>query len=342
METHNIHTIPISQIVTELSSDKVKGLAEAAHPLKEFGSNAIKSTRGKHPLAILLAQFNNVMSYLLLFGAGLSFWFQEYLDATAILFVILINAIIGFWMELQAERSMNALKKMASVPSKVIRNGKLFEIASEEVVAGDLLFVEAGDMITADARITSILQISVNEASLTGEAMPVEKKETELPENAPLAERTNMLYKGTFVTNGNAKALMVAMGMQTELGKIAHLVQGAERSATPLEKKIQVFSRKLIYITVALVVLIFIVGMFTHRDYVELLETAIALAVAAIPEELSIVATLALAQGLLKMARHNVIVKKLSAVETLGGTTVIVHVPVLSPEERVDFILKNL
>lgn len=296
---------------------------EAKQRLQKFGYNRIEADKGKHPLKILWAQFNNLLVYLLLFAAAMSFWFQEYLDATAILLVILINAIIGFWMELQAERSMNALKKMASVPAKVVRDGGLAEISSEEVVPDDLLFVEAGDMITADAKIISATQLSVNEASLTGEAMPVEKNAGELAHDVPLAERTNMLHKGTFVTNGNANAVVAATGMQTELGKIAHLVQRAEQSATPLEKKLQVFSRKLIYITVGLVVLIFIVGMFTHGDYVELLQTAIALAVAAIPEGLPIVSTLALAQGMLKMARHNVIVKKLSAVETLGGTTVI-------------------
>lgn len=325
MKTANNYTIPLTKLITELGSDREKGLnsLEATNRISQYGRNTIQSDKGKHPLKIVLSQFNNLLVYLLLFAAAMSFWFQEYLDATAILLVILVNASIGFWMEMQAERSMNALKKMASVPAKVFRDGKLSEITSEELVPGDILFVEAGDMITADARIITATQLSVNEASLTGEAMPVEKIASELSADIPLADRTNMLHKGTFVTNGNTTALVVATGMQTELGKIAHLVQGAEQSATPLEKKLQVFSRKLIYITVALVVLIFIVGMFTHGDYVELLETAIALAVAAIPEGLPIVATLALAQGMMKMAKHNVIVKKLSAVETLGGTTVI-------------------
>lgn len=325
MKTANNYTIPVTKLITELGSDREKGLnsLEATNRISQYGKNTIQSDKGKHPLKIVLSQFNNLLVYLLLFAAAMSFWFQEYLDATAILLVILVNASIGFWMEMQAERSMNALKKMASVPAKVFRDGKISEITSEELVPGDILFVEAGDMITADARIITATQLSVNEASLTGEAMPVEKIASELSGDIPLADRTNMLHKGTFVTNGNTTALVVATGMQTELGKIAHLVQGADQSATPLEKKLQVFSRKLIYITVALVVLIFIVGMFTHGDYVELLETAIALAVAAIPEGLPIVATLALAQGMMKMAKHNVIVKKLSAVETLGGTTVI-------------------
>jgi Ca2+-transporting ATPase len=321
----SFHNIPLPILITEYGSNVQKGLstAEAESRIGQYGNNTIQLDKGKHPLKIFLLQFNNLMVYLLFFAAGMSFWFNEHLDATAILLVIFVNAAIGFWMELQAERSMNALKKMASVPSKVIRDGKLIEVASEELVPGDLVFVEAGDMITADARVISATQLSVNESSLTGEAMPVEKIATELVEGISLADRTNMLHKGTFVTSGNATALVVATGMHSELGKIAHLVQGAEQSATPLEKKLQVFSRKLIYITVALVVLIFIVGMFTHGDYVELLETSIALAVAAIPEGLPIVATLALAQGMMKMARHKVVVKKLSAVETLGGTTII-------------------
>ncbi len=325
METKHIQTIPINQFITQLASDKENGLLsdEATKRLQQFGSNVIQADDGKSPVRILLEQFNSLMVWLLLFAAGLSFWFQEYLDATAILLVILINAVVGFWMELQALRSMNALKKMASVPSKVFRDGKLVEISSEDLVPGDVLFLEAADVISADARIIQAAQLSVNEASLTGEAMPVEKKETELPEKTHLAERTNMLHKGTYVTNGNAKALVTATGMQTELGKIAHLVQSAKQSATPLEKKLQVFSRKLIYITIILVVLIFVVGLLTHGDYVEMLETAIALAVAAIPEGLPIVATLALAQGMMKMAKHKIIVKKLAAVETLGGTTII-------------------
>lgn len=325
MIEQNPHNTPLDQLIAVFESHAGKGLdaSEAAKRIEKYGNNIIQSGRGKHPLNIFLAQFNNLMVYLLLFAATMSFWFEEYVDGYAILLVILINAIIGFWMELQAEHSMNALKKMTSVSSKVFRDGKLEEIASEELVPGDLLFVEAGDMVTADARLISATRLLVNEASLTGEAMPVEKIAAELSEPVPLADRTNMLHKGTFVTNGNATALVVATGMQTELGKIAHLVQGARQDATPLEKKLQVFSRKLIYITVALIVMIFVVGMFTYGDYVDLLKTAIALAVAAIPEGLPIVATLALAQGMMKMARHHVIVKKLSAVETLGGTTVI-------------------
>jgi len=266
---------------------------------------------------------NFLLVYLLIVASGISFWFQEYIDAFAIIAVILINGIIGFWMEIKAENTMNALKNFASVPAKVFRDGKLHEINSENIVVGDMLFLEPGDMICADAKITQSTGLTVNESALTGESMPVEKKEGDISENTQLTERTNSLFKGTFIAAGNAKAIVFATGMQTELGKIAHMVEGADQSATPLEKKLHQFSRKLIFITLGLLVLIFVVGLLRHGNIYEMVYASIALAVAAIPEGLPIVATLALAEGMLKMANQNVLVKKLSAVETLGGTTVI-------------------
>lgn len=297
--------------------------SEAVRRLNEFGKNRIIAEKKRSLLYILLAQFKSLMVLMLLIAAGFSFWLQEYLDAIAIIIVILINAIIGFWMEWQAEISMNSIKKIAEVPAKVIRDNKLLQINAEDVVPGDLLYLESGDMICADARIMSSVELMINESSLTGEAIPIQKKESELIIDRPINERNNVLFKGTFVSSGIAKAIVDNTGMKTELGKIAHLVQVSDQSATPLEKKLQVFSRKLILITVLLIILIFSVSVLTRGDFMEMFTTSIALAVAAIPEGLPIVATLALAQGMLKMARFNVIVKKLSAVETLGGTTVI-------------------
>lgn len=303
------------------SSGLTQGQAEDL--LSKNGPNKIISKSRKHPLKIAFDQFNSLMVYLLIVASGISFWFQEYIDAFAIISVILINGFIGFWMEMKAENTMNALKNIASVPAKVFRDGKLHEINSENIVVGDLLFLEPGDMISADAKIINSTGLKVNESALTGESMPVEKKEGEISEDTPVAERSNSLFKGTFIAAGNAKAVVFATGMQTELGKIAHMIEGADQSATPLEKKLHQFSRKLIFITLGLLVLIFAVGLLRQADIYEMIYTSIALAVAAIPEGLPIVATLALAQGMLKMAKQNVIVKKLSAVETLGGTTVI-------------------
>ena len=319
------HSKSQEDIVREYQSDPEKGLTseEATLRLTAFGRNAISEEKKKSLWLIFLSQFTNVLVYLLIIAAGLSFFFKEWLDGSAILVVIVINAIIGFYMEYQADRSMEALKKLSILPSKVIHNGATTEINAEELVPGDLIFLEAGDMVPADGRIFRPSQLQADEAALTGESLPVEKKEGQVDEGTTLAERTNMLYKGTFITKGNTRCIVTSTGMLTEVGKIASMVQSAEQAATPLEKKLEQLSKKLIIVTVILVVIIFFAGLLNGQKFLEMLETSIALAVAAIPEGLPIVATLALAQGMLRMAKHNVIVKKLSAVETLGGTNVI-------------------
>lgn len=315
----------IQELADSLKINPEIGLtsAEVSRRLVQYGKNKISRDDQISWWRILLTQFKSPIVYLLLFAALMSFYFQEWLDGVAILIVIFINAIIGFYMEYQAGQSMEALQKLSSVPAKVMRNGNLLEIDAEGVVPGDVLFLEAGDMVSADARILKYSQLQINESALTGESVPVEKTTRILEERTPLAEQTNMAFKGTFVTKGNAWALASATGMSTELGKVANLVSKAEQSATPLEKKLEQFSKKLIKVTVVLVLIIFLAGWAMGHELVEMVNTSIALAVAAIPEGLPIVATLGLARGMLKMARHNVIVKKLSSVETLGGTTVI-------------------
>lgn len=318
-------SIEVDDVLNHLQSDAVKGLshAEAKNRLTSFGANKISAEKNKSAWIIFFSQFKSPIVWLLIVAAGLSFYFQEWLDGIAILIVILINAIIGFYMEFQAERSMNALKKLSAVPSKVLRSGQIQEINSEEIVPGDIVYFEAGDMIPADGRIIKSFQVQIDESALTGESLPVEKSVNAIPIDTTLAERCNMGYKGTFSTKGNGYMIVTSTGMNTELGKIASMVHSADQSSTPLEKKLQDFSKKLIWITVGLVVIIFIAGLLDGQKFIEMLETSIALAVAAIPEGLPIVATMALAQGMLKMAKFNVIVKKLSAVETLGGTNVI-------------------
>lgn len=318
-------SIEVDDVLNHLQSDAVKGLshAEAKNRLTSFGANKISAEKNKSAWIIFFSQFKSPIVWLLIVAAGLSFYFQEWLDGIAILIVILINAIIGFYMEFQAERSMNALKKLSAVPGKVLRNGQIQEINSEEIVPGDIVYFEAGDMIPADGRIIKSFQVQIDESALTGESLPVEKSVNAIPIDTTLAERCNMGYKGTFSTKGNGYMIVTSTGMNTELGKIASMVHSADQSSTPLEKKLQDFSKKLIWITVGLVVIIFIAGLLDGQKFIEMLETSIALAVAAIPEGLPIVATMALAQGMLKMAKFNVIVKKLSAVETLGGTNVI-------------------
>jgi P-type Ca2+ transporter type 2C len=319
------HTAEIPELASVLETDLLNGLRpeEADNRLKKYGQNKIAVEKSKSPFAIFLGQFLSPIVYLLFGAAGLSFWFEEWLDGTAILIVIIINAVIGFFMEYQADRSMQALKKLSTVSAKALRGKILVEINSEDIVPGDLIFLEAGDLIPADGRVVTSAQLQANESALTGESMPVEKNIYRLAESTPLAERSNMLYKGTFITRGNCYLLVCTTGMQTELGAVAQLVHSSEQSATPLEKKLEQFSKILIKVTVGLVIIILLAGLWNGHGVIAMLETAIALAVAAVPEGLPIVATIALAQGMLKMAQHNVIVKKLSAVETLGGTTVI-------------------
>jgi len=329
-EAVNESTMPIwvlqeNELFSRLGADTEHGLstAEATARLESVGPNAISQGEQTPAWVIFLRQFKSPIVVLLVVAAGLSFAFQEWLDGIAILVVIFINAVIGFYMEFQAGRSMDALKKMVSISVKVLRDGSLTEINSEMLVPGDVIYLEAGDMTPADARLYNSAQIQLDEASLTGESVPVEKAPAVLPTDTPLAEQSNLLFKGTFVTKGNGWAVVAGTGMNTELGKIAHLVGTSDQAATPLEKKLAAFSGRLIKITIGLVAVIFAVGVMGGKPIVEMLETAIALGVAAVPEGLPIVATLALAQGMLRLARHNVIVRKLSAVETLGGTTVI-------------------
>lgn len=325
MNIENPHNAEIEALSKTLDVSIQQGLpsSKIESLLEQHGPNTIQSEKGKSVWKIFFVQFKSPIVFLLLFAAALSFYFQEYLDTVAILMVIFINALIGFYMEFQANRSMNSLKKLVSVPAKVIRDSRLQETNSENLVPGDVLFVEAGDIVLSDARIFEAMQLEADESALTGESLPVAKSTQVLPLDTPLAEKTNMVYKGTFITKGNAKAVVVGTGMRTEMGKIASMVQEAEQSATPLEKKLEKFSKMLIWITLTLVIMIFIVGLIQGKDLIEVIKTSIALAVATIPEGLPIVATLALAQGMLRMAKHNVIVKKLAAVETLGGTTVI-------------------
>lgn len=315
----------IAELTTEQGVDPQQGLSttEVENRRARYGLNEIPEEARSPAILIFIRQFNSLMVYLLLVAVGVSFYFGEYADAYAILAVIVLNSCIGFWLEWQAQRSMNALRSMTRVPARVVRDGSVQAVDSTELVPGDIILAEAGDMIAADARVLEANRASTDESPLTGESLPVEKHTQTLSPETMLAERSNMVYKGTILRNGNIKALVIATGTHTEIGRIAHLVSTAGVSATPLEKKLNVFSKRLIWITLALVGLIAVAGLLSGVEPLSLLKTSIALAVAAIPEGLPIVSTLALARGMLRMSKKKVLVKKLSAVETLGGTSVI-------------------
>lgn len=297
--------------------------AEARTRLDRHGPNALREHERRSAWEILAAQFRSLIVALLVVAAALSFVFGGAVEGVAILVVLLLNAAIGFATEMRAVQSMEALRELADVRTTVRREGTSRRIPAQEVVPGDVVVVEAGDVVTADLRLVEASRLQASEAALTGESAPVEKAVDPVDEETILAERESMLYKGTAVTRGTGAGVAVSTGMETELGVISRLVEEAEEEITPLEHRLDALGRRLVWVTLALAVLVALSGILVGKEVLLIVETAIALAVAAIPEGLPIVATIALARGMLRMARRNALVERLSAVETLGSTDVI-------------------
>lgn len=319
------YSLPLERLISDLKTDPSRGLsqAEVETRRKSFGKNELQEEKQKNILLILLEQFLDPVIYMLLAAASLGFAFGEYIEAIAVLVVILITAAIGFFMEWQAIRSMEALRKMTVSHSRVLRNGKEVRVEAWELVPGDIMLLESGDVIPADARVLEHENLAVKEAALTGESVQVEKTTEVLPAEATLSERTNMIFSGTLITRGTVKALVSATGETTELGKISQMTREAKDELTPIEKKLASLSKKLIWLTLILALLIAITGYWQGRELEQMIKTAIALAVASIPEGLPIVATIALARGMLRLAKDRVIIKELRSVETLGSTGII-------------------
>lgn len=321
----NWHEAGITEVLKELGVSATDGLSEeeALHRVTRYGKNKIAETKEKTVWQILLSQFLSPVIYLLIGAAVISFVLKDINEGIAIIIVIFINAAIGFYMEWQAVTSMRALKTFDIIEAKVLRNGKMALISSDAVTIGDIIILEAGNMVPADARVLEAKQFQVDESALTGESLPVAIQTDALPGATFLADQTNMLFKGTMAVKGTAKAVVVNIGMQSELGKISEMVQQADQTATPLEKKLEMLTKKLIGLTIFIALAFFITGWLKGYALLPMLQTTIAMAVAAIPEGLPIVATIALAYGMLKMAQKNVIVKHLAAVETLGSANII-------------------
>lgn len=316
--------LPVEQVerVLGTTADGLSPL-DAKRRLKSYGANLLRERRPRRWWSILAAQFRSMIVGLLALAALASFFFERRLEAVAVVAVIGLNAAIGFAMELRATRSMEALRRLGQASATVRRAGKLLRVPARDLVPGDLLVVEAGDLVTTDARIREANKLEANESTLTGESVPVEKHTRALPGATRVAERHNMLFKGTIVTRGSGEALVVATGMDSELGRISALLEEARDEETPLEKRLGVLARRLLWLTLAIALGIVASGLAVRRELWLVVETAIALAVATVPEGLPIVATLALARGMRRMARHNALVRRLSAVETLGATAVI-------------------
>ncbi len=316
---------PVEDVLQSLDVTVDKGLSpdEVERRRAEYGENSLRDTETRSAWQIFIEQFKSLIVALLAVAAVLSFAFGDMVEGFAVLIVILINAVIGFVTELRAVRSMEALQELSRVGAKVRREGQVQEIAAEDIVPGDILVLSGGDVVTADARLLEASKLQADESALTGESVPVAKQVEAVDAETPLAERSSMVYKGTAITRGAGEGVVVATGMDTELGEISTLVQEAEQEATPLEERLEELGRKLIWVTLAIAALVALSGIIAGREIALMIETAVALAVASVPEGLPIVATVALARGMWRMAQRNALVNRLSAVETLGATNVI-------------------
>ena len=287
------------------------------------GPNTIVSRRKVSALMVFAHQFVSPVVFLLAGAAGLAFAFGELEEGAAIVAVLAVNALIGFVTELKAARSIEALRALGGRSARVRRDGHTRLIAAEELVPGDIVLLDAGDSVSADLRLVESSNLAADESTLTGESAAVHKQIDAVAVDARLTERRSMLFKGTAVTRGSGVGVVTATGLDTELGRVSQLVEEAEAGSSPLEKKLARLSGQLVWATLVLAVVIVGVGLRTGDSIFLIVEAAIALAVAAIPEGLPIVATLALARGMWRMARQNALIERLSAVETLGATTVI-------------------
>lgn len=316
---------PADEVLISLNVERDTGLsqAEADNRTRQYGRNLLREIQSKKAWRIFLDQFKSIIILFLGAAALISFLFGDWMEGVAVLAVIFINTAIGFVTELKAVRSMEALRRMGSVKTRVRRAGQVMEVPADALVPGDIIILAGGDVVTADIRLVDASNLQADESMLTGESLPVGKNASELGKNTPLAERTNMLFKGTSVTRGAGEGVAVATGMDTELGRISSLVEEARDEVTPLEKRLEKLGQKLIWVTLVITAAIGLIGLLKKRELFLTLETSIALAVAAIPEGLPIVATIALATGMYRMAKRNALINRLPAVETLGATTAI-------------------
>ncbi len=314
------------EVLSQLDVQTKTGLTDAqVHERRaRFGLNELVEKGLKSPWRILGEQFTEAMVIVLIVAAVISVVIGDFKDAIAILAIVILNAILGFTQEYRAERAMAALKQMAAPHVKVRRNGQVVRPESAELVPGDIILLEAGDAVPADARLVEAAALRVQEASLTGESLPVDKTTTRLVnEETPIGDRRNMLFMGTAITYGRGTAVVVETGMHTELGRIAELIQTVEGEQTPLQRRMAQLGKSLAFAALGLVVVVFILGVLQGEDVAEMFLTAVALAVAAVPEGLPAVVTIALALGAQRMLRRKALIRKLPAVETLGSVTVI-------------------
>ncbi len=319
------HSKPLGEVAAELATNVTSGLsaAEAARRLEHEGPNELRKEEAVSPLTILAAQFRSVVIWVLIGAAAVSAALGETIDGIAIIAIVVLNAAIGFFQEHRAERAVAALARLTAPRARVVRDGRAAVVPTAEVVRGDLLLLEGGDLVAADARLIEASALRTSEAPLTGESQPVAKRAEVLTPDTALADRRNMVFLGTSVASGTGRAVVVATGMATEVGRIATLLETASSGETPLQRKLDQVGRRLLRACLAIVVVVFALGLARGTALLELFMGAVSLAVAAIPEGLPAVVTVALALGVQRMARRNALVRRLPSVETLGCAHVI-------------------
>lgn len=323
------YSLAASEVTRALKSDMNQGLSqdEAERRLSKSGANQLAASKRKPLYAVLLDQFKDFMVLILFVATLISYFLGEYLDAITIIAIIFINGVLGFIQEARAERSLQALKDLASPMARVIRGGQLFMIPASRLVPGDLVVLEAGDRVPADLRLFAANRLEIEESALTGESVPVAKTAKPLDVSSadavPLGDQKNLAFMGTMVTGGTGQGLVVSTGMATEIGKIAHLMNEAEIAQTPLQIRLEQMGKILVVVAVLLTAVVIGAGVWHGHDLFTMFLAGVSLAVAAIPEGLPAIVTVALALGVQRMIKRNAIVRKLPSVETLGCASVI-------------------
>lgn len=320
------HARSQGEIEREFIVDSAAGLSEeeAARRLAAHGRNELPEAPPPSPWHILAAQFTSLIVWVLIGAALVSGLLGEWIDAGAILAIVLLNGLLGFLQEYRAEQSLAALRTLAVTYARVVRDGTRLNLSSTELVPGDIIDVEAGDHVPADARLLQAASFRTQEAALTGESTPVEKLSTALPDSdLPLADQRNMLFMGTTVTGGKGRAVVVATGSETELGRIATLMTAAPIEPTPLQRRLEQFGHVLLALSLGIVLVVFGLGVWRGEPLFDMFLTAVSLAVAAIPEGLPAIVTTTLALGVMRMVSRHALIRRLPAVETLGAATVI-------------------
>ncbi len=325
--TEDWHLKTVEQVSAELGSDINTGLShnEVKRRLVRYGRNELKEQGVRSPFLIFLSQFSSVMVIMLLAAGTVSVLLGEFIDAVAILAIVLLNALLGFVQEYRAERTLLALKRLAVPKVRVKRDGHITEVPARDIVPGDIVFLESGMHVPADGRLVETINLRVSEAALTGESEPVDKfsELCEMRAEIPISERYNMVYMGTSVVAGRGVIVVTATGMNTELGKIAGMLGKVNREQTPLQKRLEKLSRELAVAVLIIVGVVFGIGVLRGGEWRTMFLVAVSLAVAAVPEGLPAVVTIALTLGARRMFNRNALIRRLNAVETLGSVTTI-------------------